>query len=121
VKRPKPQSAAECRQLIATEVVRPRLIPDRIDAFYRCLRMFERVEKQRRDDATLAALAEQNRLKAEEVDLRKQEYRRRAENAPNGVIVVNLRREIAGLKQRITELESGQSGHSNQKDGDCAA
>jgi hypothetical protein len=115
VKRPKPSSAAECRELIATEVVRPRLIPDRIKQFYRCLRMFERVEQQVRKDREIAALTEQNRIEQEKVNLRKDEYRRRCEIAPNGVVVVNLRKEITRLKQQIAELES------SQKDGHCAA
>ncbi len=107
MKRPKPQSAAECRELIATEVVRPRLIPDRIKQFYRCLRMFERVEQQGRKDREIAALEHQNRIEQEKLEVKKAEYRRRALTASSGsLIAFNLRKENERLRQRIAELEA---------------
>lgn len=107
MKRPKPQSAADCRALIAESVIKPRIVPARLEALYKCLRMFERVEKQRRDDPTLAALAEQNRIEQEKLEVKKAEYRRRALNTSSGsIITFNLEKEVTRLKQRIASLET---------------
>ena len=107
MKRPKPQSAVECRDLIAAEVVRERLIPGRITAFYKALRMFERVEKQQREDRKLAALEDQNRLLSEQNELRKQDYRLRALKSGNGTILVNnLQRQLAVAERTIAELKA---------------
>ena len=107
MKRPRPQTSQDCRDLIAAEVVRERLIPGRITAFYKALRMFERVEQQNRKDREIAAQETANRLAAEQNDLRKQDYRLRALKSGNGTILVsNLQRQLAVAERTIAELKA---------------
>jgi hypothetical protein len=115
VKRPKPQSAADARGLIASEVVKSRINPTRLAALHKCLRMFERVEQQVRKDREIAALTEQNRIEQEKLEVKKAEYRRRALNTSSGsIIALNLRKEIARLKSRVAELEADKANSGSE-------
>jgi hypothetical protein len=74
---PAPQSADDCRKLIAQETVKTKPRERTLRCLYRLLRVFVKAEDAARADAKTRALEDHNRLKAEELELKRAEYRRR--------------------------------------------
>jgi len=74
---PPPQNSAECRTLIAQETVKTKPRERTLRCLYRLLRVFVAAEDAARMEAKTRALEDQNRLKQEELELRRAEYRRR--------------------------------------------
>jgi hypothetical protein len=74
---PAPQNSADCRALIAQETVKTKPRVRTLRCLYRLLKTFLAAEDTARADAKTRALEDQNRLKAEEIELRRAEYRRR--------------------------------------------
>jgi hypothetical protein len=74
---PPPQNAGECRVLIAHETVKTKPRERTLRYLYRLLRVFVTAEDAARVEAKTKALEEANRLKAEELELKRAEYRRR--------------------------------------------
>lgn len=74
---PAPQNSADVRALIAQETVKTKPRVRTLRCLYRLLKVFVSAEDTARVEAKTRALEEQNRLKAEELELRRAEYRRR--------------------------------------------
>lgn len=97
-----PLTADECREAISREVMfRGREV--RLRRLYRLLKAFTDAEKVEREDRRIAALAEQNRLRQESLDLKKADYLLRFTSKPLGQRA--LLKANAGLKGRVAELE----------------
>jgi hypothetical protein len=107
-----PRNAAEVRLRISCEIFQ-RGREHRLRQLYRLLKAMERGEQQQRDDARIAAQSEANRLKFEEVELRRKEYLRRFAAAPLG------QRMLLAKVERL-ESELAAIADSNQRAGDCA-
>jgi len=101
---PAPQTAGDCRTLIAAETVRTKPRERTLRYLYRLLRAFVAAEDAERTDAKTKALDEANRLKQSEIDLRRAEYQRRFDLGPLGVRV--MRQRIAELEEKVAELEA---------------
>jgi ApbE superfamily uncharacterized protein (UPF0280 family) len=71
---------------------------------YRLLKAFVAAEDAAAADAKTKALAEANRLKQSEIELRRAEYQRRFDVGPLGVKV--MRQRIAELEEKVAELEA---------------
>jgi hypothetical protein len=76
---PPPQNAADCRVLIAQETVKTKPRERTLRYLYRLLKAYERAQDAERVDEKNRLRAEANRLNAEQLELRKNEYRRRRE------------------------------------------
>ena len=105
-----PTSTAECRALIAEEVVKSKPKAGRFRVLYRLLRAFERGDVQSATDLKVKALDTANRLKQESLDLRRLEYQRRFALGPVGVRrmqekIERLEAENLALKAQVSELE----------------
>ena len=74
---PAPQTAADCRALIARETVKTKPRERTLRCLYRLLKVFVAAEDTARIEARTRALDEANTLKQEELELRRAEYRRR--------------------------------------------
>jgi hypothetical protein len=74
---PAPQNSADVRTLIAQETVKTKPRVRTLRSLYRLLKVFVAAEDAARVEAKTRALEDQNRLKAEELELRRAEYRRR--------------------------------------------
>jgi hypothetical protein len=97
-----PATAEATRLLIAHEVVHQNR-PTGPRSLYRLHKAFVAAGDAARLDAKNAALAEENRLKAAALELRKAEYRLRFAQKPLGVR--SLLAESERLKERIRTLE----------------
>ncbi len=109
-----PTSTAECRALIAEEIVKSKPKASRLRVLYRLLRAFERGDVQAASELKVKALETANRLKQEALDLRRLEYQRRFALGPVGVRrmqekIRNLETENQTLKARV-ELETTEGG-----------
>lgn len=105
-----PTSTAECRALIAEEIVKSKPKASRLRVLYRLLRAFERGDAQAASELKVKALESANRLKQEALDLRRLEYQRRFALGPVGVRrmqekIEKLETENQTLKARV-ELEA---------------
>lgn len=76
---PAPQNAADCRMLIAQETVKTKPREQTLRSLYRLLKAFLVAEDAARVEARTKALEQANRLKTEELELKRAEYRRRRE------------------------------------------
>lgn len=109
-----PTSTAECRALIAEEIVKSKPKASRLRVLYRLLRAFERGDAQAASELKVKALESANRLKQEALDLRRLEYQRRFALGPVGVRrmqekIEKLETENQTLKARV-ELETTEGG-----------
>jgi hypothetical protein len=100
---PAPRDATETRTLIAAEVVKTNPRVRTLQQLYRLLKSYVGAEDRARADAKTRAIEESNRLKQEELALKKQDYRLRFSQKPLGVR--QLLTEAERLKARIAELE----------------
>lgn len=98
-----PLTAEETRQWIARETVNKQR-ERRLQWLYRLLRSFVAAEEAERADAKVNALVDQNRLKQQEVDLKRAEYKRRFLLCPLGVR--QMMKENDELKARVAQLEA---------------
>ena len=99
---PTPRTAAEVRVRISCEVSQ-RGREAKLRQWYRLLRSFTDAEKAERENARTAAIVEQNRLKQQQLEFRKAEYRRRFAATEHGRqallrMVERLQAENAALK-----------------------
>lgn len=76
---PAPHNSADCRALIAEETVKTKPRERTMLYLYRLLRAFVAAEDTARVEARTKALEDANRLKNEQLELRRAEYRRRRE------------------------------------------
>jgi hypothetical protein len=76
---PAPHNSADVRALIAQESVKTKPRVRTLRCLYRLLKVFVAAEDTARVEAKTRALEDQNRLKQEELELRKKEYQRRRE------------------------------------------
>lgn len=109
-----PTSTAECRALIAEEVVKSKPKAGRLRVLYRLLRAFERADAQAASELKVKAIETANRLKQEALDLRRLEYQRRFALGPVGVRrmqekIKNLETENQTLKE-VSEPEATEGG-----------
>jgi hypothetical protein len=72
-----PESPADCRRLIAQEVVRTKPSDYRLRQLHKLLRAFEKADAQAAADLNNRLLEEANRLRREDLALKRAEYQRR--------------------------------------------
>ena len=101
---PAPQSAGDCRTLVAAEIVKTKPSERRLRQLYKLLRTFVAAEDAARADAKTEALTNANELLAESNHLKHQEFLRRFNLGPLGLR--NLQAENERLKARVAELEA---------------
>lgn len=101
--RPKvPLSASECRTRIAFETCYQQR-PARLRLLYRLLKSYTDAQKAEREDRKIAAIEQQNALKAEELIRKKARYILAFTSKPLGQQAIIKQNET--LKARIAELE----------------
>lgn len=74
---PAPQNTGDCRALIAIETVKTKPRERMLKHLYRLLKAFVAAEDAARVEAKTKALEDANRLKEEELELKRAEYQRR--------------------------------------------
>jgi hypothetical protein len=74
---PAPQNSGDCRALIAIETVKTKPRRRTLQCLYRLLKAFVVAEDAARFEAKTKALEDANRLKQEELVLKRAEYQRR--------------------------------------------
>jgi hypothetical protein len=97
-----PRSKAEVIERISCESI-GKARPERLRVLYRLLAAFERSEREQREDARTAAIAESNRLHAQELAQKKADYLLRFVSRPLGQRM--LLAKVERLEKEITQLK----------------